>query len=57
METHKKYGHTVEPVAVRKKGGKVDVTVRLTGNFPGSPIEVPFLFGLKAGKITSLKIG
>jgi len=57
VETHKKYGHTVEPVAVRKKGGKVDVTVRLTGNFPGSPIEVPFLFGLKAGKITSLKIG
>ena len=31
-------------------------TVRLTGTFPGSPIEVPYRFSLKGGKIASLQI-
>jgi len=56
-ETKKKYQHTVEPLALTRKGGKTIVTNRLTGKFPGSPIEVRFVFRLDGDKIVSLEIG
>jgi ketosteroid isomerase-like protein len=56
-ETSKKYQHTVEPLAGVQKDGKTIVTSRLTGNFPGSPIELRFIFKLDGDKITSLEIG
>ena len=31
------------------------VTSRLTGNFPGSPVDLRFAFRLERGKIASLK--
>ncbi len=55
-ETKKKYQHTVEPIASAQKDGKTTVTNRLTGNFPGSPIELQFIFGLDGNKIASLEI-
>jgi hypothetical protein len=56
-ETSKKYQHVVEPLTVALKGDDVVVTNRLTGNFPGSPIELQFVFRLaKSGKIDSLEI-
>jgi ketosteroid isomerase-like protein len=55
-ETRKKYQHTVEPLASAQKDGKTIVTNRLTGNFPGSPIEVDFVFTLDGNKIASLEI-
>ena len=55
-ETAKKYRHTMEPLALTRKGGKTIVTNRLTGNFPGSPIELKFIFGLDGNKIVSLEI-
>lgn len=56
-ETHKKYQHTIEPLACVQKGAKTIVTNRLTGNFPGSPIELRFVFELDGDKIASLEIG
>ena len=56
-ETTKKYQHTVEPLASVQEGGKIIVTNRLTGNFPGSPIELRFIFRLDGGRIASLEIG
>jgi len=56
-ETKKKYQHTVEPLASVQKGDKTIVTNRLTGTFPGSPIEVQFVFKLDGDKIASLEIG
>lgn len=56
-ETSKKYRHTMEPLALTRKGGKTIVTNRLTGNFPGSPIELAFTFTLEGDKIASLEIG
>jgi len=32
------------------------VTNRLTGNFPGSPVDLQFVFGLDGNKIVSLEI-
>ena len=55
-ETKKKYQHTIEPLAVAQKDGKTIVTNRLTGNFPGSPIELEFVFTLDRDKIVSLEI-
>jgi hypothetical protein len=55
-ETKKKYQHTVEPLSVNQKDGKTIVTNRLTGNFPGSPIELEFAFTLDGDKITLLEI-
>ena len=55
-ETKKKYQHRVEPLAVAQKDGKSIVTNRLTGNFPGSPIDLEFVFTLDGNKIASLEI-
>jgi hypothetical protein len=55
--TRKKYQHTVEPLTAIKKDGTTIVTSRVAGNFPGSPIDLPFVFRLQAGKIASLQIG
>ena len=55
-ETKKKYQHTVDPLSVIQKEGKTIVTNRLTGNFPGSPIELEFVFTLERDKIAALEI-
>jgi ketosteroid isomerase-like protein len=55
-ETKRKYQHTIEPLASVQKDDKIIVTNRLTGNFPGSPIELEFVFALDGDKIASLEI-
>jgi hypothetical protein len=55
-ETTEKYRHTVEPLAVAERDEKVIVTSRVSGNFPGSPITLDFVFRLEDGKISSLEI-
>lgn len=55
-ETKRKYQHTVDPLRIAERDGKFILTNRLTGNFPGSPIELDFLFTLASGKIASLEI-
>ena len=52
-----KYQYTCEPLACELKDGKVVATNRLTGNFPGSPVDLRFFFELdRDGKITALEI-
>jgi hypothetical protein len=51
-----KYQYTCEPFACEQKDGKVVVTSRLTGNFPGSPVNLRFIFELEGDKISSLEI-
>jgi hypothetical protein len=55
-ETKEKYQHTIEPLAATQKDDQIIVTNRLTGNFPGSPIELEFVFTLDHDKIASLEI-
>jgi SnoaL-like domain len=55
-KTKKKSQHMIEPLASTRKDGKAIVTNRLTGNFPGSPIELEFDFTLDGDKIASLEI-
>jgi len=56
LETRKKYRHTVEPLAVVARDGKTVVRTKLTGDFPGSPIALDFVFTLEGGKIAALEI-
>ncbi len=56
VETKQKYQYTFEPLAATEKDGKTIVTNRLTGNFPGSPIELEFVFTFDRDKIAALEI-
>jgi hypothetical protein len=51
-----KYQYTSEPFACEQKDGKFVITSRLTGNFPGSPVNLRFIFGLEGDRIASLEI-
>ena len=51
-----KYQYTSEQLACDEKDGKIVVTSRLTGNFPGSPVNLRFCFKLEDDKIASLEI-
>ena|SRR5215831_2981637 len=54
LGTSTKYRHTVEPIAVTVRDGKTVVGTRLTGDFPGSPITLDFVFTLEGAKIAVL---
>jgi len=52
-----KYSHQTEPTSVETRNGKVVVSARVTGQFPGSPITLDQVFELAGGQILSLEIG
>lgn len=52
----KKYTYTSEPFACGEKDGRTIVTSRVTGNFPGSPVDLRYIFGLDGNRIASLEI-
>jgi SnoaL-like domain len=56
QEAAAKYTFTCEPLRSAQANGKTIVTCRLEGTFPGSPIDLRFIFGLERGKIASLEI-
>ena len=51
-----KYQYTCEPLASEQSDGMTVVTCRLTGNFPGSPVDLRFFFELEGDKIASLEV-
>ena len=55
-EVAAKYEYTSNPFACEVKDGKTIVTSRLTGNFPGSPVDLRFFFEYQGDKIASLEI-
>jgi hypothetical protein len=55
-ESAAKYTYTSEPFALERRDGTVIVTSRLTGNFPGSPVDLRFFFRLERGRIAFLEI-
>jgi hypothetical protein len=57
METSAKYRIAAEPVACRREDDRTIVTVRVSGNFPGSPANLTYRFGLSAeGLIGTLEV-
>lgn len=55
-ETTRNYHHTVAVMDVAQAGGKTVVTGRVSGTFPGSPVDLRHLFTLDGGKIACLEI-
>ena len=55
-EADAKYKYTSEPLTASTNGHTVLVRARLTGNFPGSPIELNHVFAVSDDKIVSLEI-
>ena len=51
-----KYRYVLQTVNVQTFGYLVTVRARLTGEFPGSPVELGHIFKLSNNKIASLEI-
>ena len=50
------YTYTVDPLSLNQTGSSHVVRSRVTGNFPGSPVELHYEFRLERGLISSLEI-
>lgn len=50
------YTYTVEPFALAQHDGRIVVTARLTGNFPGSPVDLRYRFALEGDLIAAVEI-
>ena len=51
-----RFAYTTEPFALEQDSGHHIVRGRVTGNFPGSPIDLRYRFRLERGLIGSLEI-
>ena len=51
-----KYQYVMEPLEASVADRVVKIRARLTGNFPGSPVELDHTFTFEDDKITSLQI-
>ena len=56
QEVDTKYRYVLQTVNAPTHGDKVTVRARVTGAFPGSPIELDHIFKLSNDKIASLEI-
>jgi hypothetical protein len=55
-EVSKKYHSTCEVIDVAETDGRTILAGRVSGDFPGSPITLRYVFTLNGGKITRLEI-
>jgi ketosteroid isomerase-like protein len=51
-----KFHYTVERLGVHVSGDQTTVTGRVTGDFPGGPVELQYHFTLEGDKIARLEI-
>ena len=51
-----KYSYTVEPFSITAEGHRIVVTSHLAGDFPGSPVDLRYVFTLEGEKIAELEI-
>jgi ketosteroid isomerase-like protein len=56
VEVRMKYRPTVESLDVAQVDGRTILTGRVSGDFPGSPIELHYAFTLNGEKIERLEI-
>ncbi|WP_420992656.1 nuclear transport factor 2 family protein [Cupriavidus sp. 30B13] len=55
-EARRQYAYRVEPLALSGQGAGVTVVARVTGTFPGSPVQLAHVFRLRGERIASLEI-
>src|SRR5262245_54708296 len=52
----KQYTYVVEPFLIVTENGKTQVTAHVVGTFPGSPVDLRYIFVLAGEKIAELEI-
>ncbi len=50
------YSYTVEPLVIVANGDSLVVTAHLEGSFPGSPVDLRYIFKLDGEQIAALEI-
>jgi SnoaL-like domain len=55
-QSFEKYQYDIAPTGIAETGENTVLTATLTGNFPGSPVSLDFIFTIKDEKITALRI-
>lgn len=50
------FSYSVAPFAVREEDGQTVVSGHVSGDFPGSPVDLRYAFVLEGGKIARLEI-
>ena len=55
-ETSAKFRYTVDQLGAQVSGNQTTVTGRVTGDFPGSPVDLQYRFSLEGDKIARLEI-
>jgi ketosteroid isomerase-like protein len=55
-ETSRKYHHRTDPSAAEEAADRTVVTARVSGDFPGSPIDLRYRFRLAGRQIAGLDI-
>lgn len=55
-EASAKFSYTAEPFAVSEDGSRIVVTAHVSGNFPGSPVDLRYAFVLDGDRIARLEI-
>jgi hypothetical protein len=51
-----RYHHSVVPISATERDGAVVVVGKVSGDFPGSPVDLQHVFRLDGDKIASLEI-
>lgn len=54
--TSEKYSPTITPVSARQDADTCTVAAQVSGNFPGSPLDLTFTFTLNGNRISTLAI-
>lgn len=57
VESRRKYRFLSEPLSVEAAADRTVVTARVTGDFPGSPVDLTYRFRLDDGQVAALEIG
>ena len=55
-EADAKYRYVLQPISARTEGETTTVLARLTGDFPGSPVDLNHIFTVSHNEIVSLEI-
>ncbi|MDR0184248.1 nuclear transport factor 2 family protein [Lysobacter arvi] len=55
-ESAAKYSYTAKPHTLQTQGSVYIVTSQVSGDFPGSPLDLRYAFILERGRIASLEI-
>lgn len=55
-EAAAKYSYTSTPVSADERDGRWSVTAHVAGTFPGSPVDLRYVFTLDGDRIAALEI-